>query len=128
MCNHFLPSNEDFHEICCHCQGQSCSKDSCIHCIDWSGEKWDKVHVYLDKLAAQCKRKRERKACFKSSSYFSGFSTPNQVPRSISWNTPGGSSKIHKVSLGSSSNENLVVSTLVSSADVVITLFFTSIM
>ena len=34
----------------------------CTHCQDWSVEEWDKVQDYIDKLAEQHERKKERKA------------------------------------------------------------------
>ena len=77
-CNHFLSSiGKVFHEINSTCHLKSYSKDiHCKHCAGWCEEKWEKVRAYLDKLAIQCERERERK----SSSSFSGFQAQVKFP------------------------------------------------
>ena len=83
MCNHFvLFIDNDSHEICSSCSGKTCTKE---HCAGTSEEKWEKVRAYLDELAIQSEKKRERKACFKScSSFFFGFSSSCQIPILVS--------------------------------------------
>ena len=75
VCNHFMPVAKT-HKLCTNCHGKSCNKDDrCDHCLECTNEKWERVTVYLEKLPAQHKRKREKKTCSKtSSSSFSGFS------------------------------------------------------
>ena len=118
VCNFFLLSDErDFHEICTSCHGQVFSINShSRRCKFWANEKWDKVQMYMDRLAEQHERKRE--ALLKSSSSTSsGFSGPHQIPNPIFELSPLGIHETHSVSPGSSlDHANVVVTTLISTS------------
>ena len=47
------PSVAASHTLCINCHGQPYKNDRCDHGLNWNDEKWDKVSVYLEKLAAQ---------------------------------------------------------------------------
>ena len=75
-CHCFLPSHDKVsYELCVVCRGQHCSSDvECDHFRSLSSEEWTRVQTYNDKLVAQCKRKKERRAHSDPPLLFFGYS------------------------------------------------------
>ena len=126
VCNWFLPAFEKhllFYDLCSSCLGLTCSIDSrCDHCISWSAEKWKKVNVYIDKLAAQLESKREKRTCSKSSSsFFLCFSSSSQIPILITQVIPCGSRKM--LELSPSGPDNVIVVTVLATLSPFVTVY-----